>query len=305
MLEHERGGENGRGGIGDPAARDVGGGTVDRLEVGPAVVAEVAGGRQPEAAGGFRAQVREDVAVEVHAEDHVHGLREAHQAPRGVVHVEVLELDPARRAHHALGDLLEEPVGLAHHVRLGDAGHLAGLAPRLALLREIGGEASDALGAARRDHLDREAALGAVFLQGAPRAVTEVRHEPDDIGELALAPGIDPLAVLAQEDIVDALRVRQRRAHARIEPDGPDARPRAHLPAEPGHHRRGGGAGGAEEHAVRLAGRPLGFLRQRRALRRREDLERQAGGRQELAGGVHDLEPDAFPGQRDDGLHGP
>ncbi len=228
----------------------------------------------------------------------------AHQAPRGVVHVEVLELDPARRAHHALGDLLEEPVGLAHHVRLGDAGHLAGLAPRLALLGEIGGEAGDALGAARRDHLHREAALGAVLLQGPPGAVAEVGHEPDEIGQLALAPRIDPFAVLAEEHIVDALGIGQRRAHPRVEPDRPDAGPRAHLPAKPGHHLRGGRTGGAEEYAIRLARGPLGFLRQRRALWRRENLERQARAHQELAGGVHHLDPDALAGQRDDRLHG-
>ena len=53
------------------------------LEVRPAVVAEVAGGCDAEAAGVLAGDVGEDVAVLVHAQDDVQRGREPHDSPRG------------------------------------------------------------------------------------------------------------------------------------------------------------------------------------------------------------------------------
>src|SRR6266545_2317769 len=202
VLQHEGGREYGGGGIGDALARDVRRRAVHRFEVGPAVVAEIAGGRQPQAARRLRPQVRQDVAVEIHAQDDVHGPGEAHEPPRGVVDVEVLELETGL-AHDALGGLLIEPVRARKHVRLGDAGDLAGLAPGPALPGEVTGEAGDALRALGGDDLHREAPLVTEFLDLAPRPVAQIGHDVDQIGQLALAAWIESLAVLAQEDVVE------------------------------------------------------------------------------------------------------
>lgn len=191
--------------------RDVGGRAVDRFEVDPAV-AEVAGRRQAEPARRLGAEVGQDVAVEVHAEDDVHGLGEAHETPCGVVHVEVLELEPAGFADDALGGLLVEPVGPGHEVRFGHGGDLARLALRLPLAGQLDAEAGDALGALRRDHLHADSPLGAEVLHLAFRRVGKVRHDLDEIGQVPLAARVDALAVLAREDVVDALRVGQRPA---------------------------------------------------------------------------------------------
>ena len=166
-----------------------------------------------------RRRGRTGVAVEVHAEDDVHGLGEAHETPCGVVYVEVLE---------------PEPVGFA----------------------------DDGLGALQRDHLHGESPLGAEVLHLASRPVGEVRHDLDEIGQVSLAAWLDALAVLAREDVADALRVGQRRAHPRIEADRPHPGPRAHLPAEPGDDMSRRWAGRAKEQAVGLAGRALGLLGQ-------------------------------------------
>src|ERR1043166_8758236 len=67
VLQHEGGREYGGSGIGDALARDVRRRAVHRFEVGPAIVAEVAGGRETQAARGLRTQVGQDIAVEIHA----------------------------------------------------------------------------------------------------------------------------------------------------------------------------------------------------------------------------------------------
>src|SRR5947208_5521902 len=95
----------------------------------------------------------------------------------------------------------------------------------------------------------------------------------------------------------------------RVELRRPHAAPRFHLPAEPRDHRGRRGPGGAEEHRVGFAARALGLVRHRRVgggagrLWRREDLERHAGGGEDLAGRVDYLDAEALPGKRDDGFH--
>jgi len=113
---------------------------------------------------------------------------------------------PASR-DDALGGLLIEPVRARHHIRLGDAGDLARPAARLPLRGQAAGKACDALRALGRDDLDGEASLVAEFLDLLPRPVAQVGHDIDEIGQLALAARIEAFAVLAQEDVVDAVGV--------------------------------------------------------------------------------------------------
>src|SRR5439155_12187082 len=130
---------------------------------------------------------------------------------------------------------------------------------RLPRTGQPAGKARDPLDAGRGDDLHREVSL-AVLLDRAPAAVTQVGHDAGEIGQITLAPGIDPFAVLAHDDVVDAVRIGQRRAHARAEANRSHAGPRAHLPAQPAHHVRRGRARGAEEDAVRFSRHALSLL---------------------------------------------
>src|SRR5262249_44707075 len=78
---------------------------------------------------------------------------------------------------------------------------------------------------------------------------------PLEVSQIALAPGIDALGVLADDDEVDALGIREGRVHARVELRGTHAAPRFHLPPEPADHRRCPGSRRAEEHSVGFAAR--------------------------------------------------
>jgi hypothetical protein len=143
-------------------------------------------------------------------------------------------------------------------------------------------------------------------MRSAPPGVTtftgQLGHEARDLEQVALAARVETLAVLAQQHVVDAVGIGERRAHAGVVADRTHAGKRVHLPAQPGDDRGGGRSRRAEQHAVRLAGRALGLVRDGRAvaphrggpLRRREDLERQPGAGQQLARGVDDLDPDAL-----------
>ena len=121
----------------------------------------------------------------------------------------MLEEEIAGFADDAFGNFLEESVRLAQHIRFGDACHLPGLPLSLAGPGELASKAGDTLGALGRHDLHREAAL-AVFLHASPAPIAEIGHDPGKIGQLSLAPRIEALAVLPQEDVVDALGLRQR-----------------------------------------------------------------------------------------------
>ena len=182
---------------------------------------------------------------------------------------------------------------------------LPGLPRALRFRARSHGEARDALRGLRRHDLDREASLLAEFLDLLPGPIAQVGHDIDQIDQLAFASRVEPLAVLAQEDVVDAVGIGQGRAHAREEADGPHAGPRAHFPAEPGHDvgtLTGPAAPKSTPSASRAAflvssgrGEPWGGVR---------ILRGRPGTRQELAGGIHDLDPDALSGERDDRLGG-
>src|SRR5439155_615744 len=141
----------------------------------------------------------------------------------------------------------------------------------------------------------------AVALEAAPEPIAHIRQRPPGLREVALAPGIHSLGVLADDDEVDAVGIGQRRAHARVELRGTHAGPGVHLPAQPADHARRGRARGAEEHGVGRAARALRLLGDRGARRRnlegRQDLHRHAGAAQHLARGLDHLEADGLPGK--------
>src|SRR5215831_12646147 len=87
VVEHHGRRADGRRGIRDAAAGDVGRRAVHGLEIGPAV-AEAARRRQPEPTRCLGAEVGQDVGVLVHAQHDVHAPGEAHEPARGVVDVE-------------------------------------------------------------------------------------------------------------------------------------------------------------------------------------------------------------------------
>ena len=70
MAEHEHGGLQQRGGVGDVFAGDVGGGAVDGFEDG-ALDAEVGAGDEAEAADEAGAEIADDVAVEIFKQQRV------------------------------------------------------------------------------------------------------------------------------------------------------------------------------------------------------------------------------------------
>src|SRR5438034_1069199 len=79
--------------------------------------------------------------------------------------------------------------------------------------------------ALRRADLRREVPGGAVVLHRAPAPVSEVGQQSHQIGEIAFPARVHPLAVLADDDVVEPVGVAQRRPHAGVEPDRPDAAP--------------------------------------------------------------------------------
>src|SRR5205814_7974310 len=112
-------------------------------------------------------------------------------AARAVVDVEVLVRHVGIFARRDLrNDLLEEAVGLGHHVRFGDAGELARRAPRLARARQLAREARGTLDAGTGHDLRGEAA-GTVVADTPAEFVRELGHRAREVGKLALASGIE------------------------------------------------------------------------------------------------------------------
>ncbi len=165
-------------------------------------VSEVGARREPEPADHPRAQVGDDVAVQVREHEHVVFLRPLDELHAHVVHDTVVELD----ARVLLGDLAghaqEEPVGELHDVRLVHGRHLAAaVAPRV-----VDRELDDPARAADRDRLDRDPGVG-------PNA-TAVGLDPCDQVErrgrslLELDAGVEVLGVLAHDHEVDVVEAR-------------------------------------------------------------------------------------------------
>ena len=151
VPQHHQGAEQEGGGVGEGLAGDVGGGTVDGLEDG-ALVADVAGGRQAEAADQTGAHVREDVTVQVgHDEDLVVvGKRVGDHLQAGVVEQLVVELDAGEVLGDIAGGVEEETVGHLHDGGLVDDADLLAAD----LLGVLEGESQDTLAGLPGDQLD-------------------------------------------------------------------------------------------------------------------------------------------------------
>jgi hypothetical protein len=111
--------------------------------------------------------------------------------------------------HDGLGDLFEQSIGPSEHVRLRHAGDLAGVSPGLPLPREVGREACNALDARLAHDLHRERA-GPVVAHSLAHTVGQLGKRAREVGEVALAAGIQSFGVLPHDHEVDAARIHQR-----------------------------------------------------------------------------------------------
>src|SRR5690606_38614460 len=95
VVEEQRDGQHGGGGVGLALAGDVRRGAVDRLEHarGRPVGVDVAGGREPDAAGDGGGEVGDDVAEEVVGDDDVEAGRVGDEEDHRGVDVQVVDGD--------------------------------------------------------------------------------------------------------------------------------------------------------------------------------------------------------------------
>ena len=180
-------------------------------------LAEVRAGSDPEPADHPRAEVGEDVAVEVRQHEDVVLLRPLHELHAHVVHDPVVELDVGVLRRDLARDVQPEPVGELHDVRLVHGGDLAAAVAARVVEREL----EDAARARHGNRLDRD--TGVVVAE-----LPAVRLDPlDQLGGLrrallVLDPGVEVLGVLAHDDQVDVVEaaahagVALARAHLRV-----------------------------------------------------------------------------------------
>lgn len=181
VSQHHHGAEEESSGVGKTLAGNIRGGTVDGLEDG-ALVANVAGGGQPETANETGAHVGENVTVQVgHDEDLiVVGDGVGSHLEAGVVEELGVELD--------IGELLGDVVGALEEKTVGHL-HDGGLV----------------------DDTDLLAADGAGMLKGEPEdalarlAGDELDALDDTIHHNVLNAGVLALGVLADQDGVDVI----------------------------------------------------------------------------------------------------
>ena len=194
-----------------------------RLEDG-AVRADVAAGRDAEAADEAGGEVADDVAVEVRQHEHVELLGPLDEAHADRVDEVLPRLDLRVVLRHLAEDLEEEPVGELHDVRLRDARD----ALAAVLARVLEREADDPLGALTADRLDRDAGAGRDLLR---LQLVQLRDHVLRVGgaRLVLDAGVEVLGVLADDDEVDVVVAG---AHALVGLAGPQARVEAELVAQ-------------------------------------------------------------------------
>src|SRR5438094_9467121 len=190
LLEHQRAREHRRYRVGDALPREQRSGAVHRLEQSPAAGVEVRARREAEATDEPRAQVGEDVAVQVVCDDDLKALGLAHQLQRKGVHVAVLGADAGERRRDSLERLLPHLVG-RHGVGL-----VAHRDARLATRRRPLERGSD-------DPLDT--LEGVDLLRDVPFAVD------------AALPEINSLRVFPKDDEVDRPAVAPQRGKIGVE----------------------------------------------------------------------------------------
>ena len=218
------------------------------------MVADVARRRHAEAAHGGGRQVREDVAEHVLGHDHVVVAGALDEVHRHRVDVGALGLDVGVVGRDLVEERAEEGIAL-QHVRLVDQRHPAGPVARgaVAPARQLERLAADPEDAGARDD------------EGVGRDVAADQ-------DARAAGGVEPLGVLAQDDVVDplALGEPERRRHARVESDGPEAH--VEVERDPERELRGdlrsvreadvGQPRGAEEDGVRRLADLQGLARE-------------------------------------------
>ncbi len=180
------------------------------------VLAIVPTGRDTEAADHSRAEVGEDVAVEVRQHEHVVLLRALHELHAHVVDDAVVELDVLVLRRDLARDAQPEPVAEFHDVRLVHAGDLLAAVLARVVERELEDEARPR----DRDRLDRDA--GVVVAQ-----LPALRLHPGDqllrvVGSFfVLDADVEILGVLAHDHEVG---LGIARADPLVGLAGPDAR---------------------------------------------------------------------------------
>ena len=287
LQQHGRALEGGHG-VGDAAPGDVGRGAVDGLEQAPAV-AEVGRGGQPQAAPVDAGHIREDVAEEVGRHHHVEAGRLLGQPHSRHVHQQLLHGQVGVVAGHGQGRLAEQPVADPQDVGLVHDGHAAG-PPQLggAAPGQLAGRPGDARRGAPRDHPLGDGGVAAVLR--------------------ALAPGVQPLGVLAHDHQVDARALRRpdvrvqvelaAQAHDRAAVAGHGVVGRGDGAEEGGVRRpRGLEGGGGQGVAVALEGGPAGLGLDQLGVRRK--------GAQGPNGGRQHLRPDPVAGDDADAQRAP
>ncbi len=221
----------------------------------------LAPGSQPETTDEPRAQIGQDVAVQVRQDEDVVVLRALYELHREVVDDPVLERDVRVLRGDPPGGLEEEAVGELHDVGLvPDGERSASACPDV-----VEGEPDDPVARPLADRLDAEARVRSDACTRRPL------DEPDQLGGLGLAlleldPRVQALGGLADHHQVDPLVARSR---AGVPAAGPNARVEIERDAERDVHAAERAADrrrdGALERDARLADRVENALGQRRA----------------------------------------
>ena len=196
------------------AGRDADAADLGRDRVGQVVAVEVGRGEHVELVGAQQHLLEHDVGDLVLDDDVAAGARVLEGHPRAAVE----QLRAVLLAGHVVAPLAERALGELHDVALVDERH--GLA--VVLDRVVDRLAHQALAAERRDRLDAEAGvleeLGAHLLaQELGELLVLVRTG------LVLDAGVHVLGVLAEDHDVDRLGVLERRGHALVVLDRADA----------------------------------------------------------------------------------
>jgi hypothetical protein len=164
------------------------------------VLAEVHAGGDPEAPDESRAEVGDDVPVEVRQHDHVEVVGVPHEPHSELVHLDRLEADVPVALRLGETRLEPYPVGELHDVRLVPEGDLAAAV----LLRQLEGVLDDRPRRRHRDRLDGDPGVAgrrvAVHVLEVAAQLLELLRAALELDAL-----VEVLGVLPHDDEVDVL----------------------------------------------------------------------------------------------------
>src|SRR3989449_9221565 len=207
-----------------------------RLEQAGATGVKIGARREAESADEPRAQVGEDVAVEVVRHDHLKPLGLAHQLQRQRVHVAVLGLDAGERGGHPLERFLPHLVS-GDGVRLVAHRH-ARLAARLGPLESRPDDSLDSL-------------HGVDFLRDVAFAVDAALSEIDALGVLPKDDEVDRPSLTPQRRKIGVQQLYRPEVDVEIEPE-PQSEQDIPGVLVPGHARIAQGAQEEDRKSTRL-----------------------------------------------------